>query len=79
MKIEKEQTYKLVEFQGGFAIVPPATKVQMPHAQDLVAADRNALAEYLATYLSHREAGRKPREAHELALEVCRIQKVIAL
>ena len=77
MKIEKDQTYKLTEFQGGLAIVPIGTQVKMPHAQDLIAADRDALAEYLATYLSHREAGRVPRDAHELALAACKIQKVV--
>jgi hypothetical protein len=79
MKIDNEQTYKLTEFQGGFAIAPSGTKVNMPHAQDLVVADRNSLCEYLATYLSLREAGHKPREAHESAVKACKIQKVVQL
>lgn len=79
MKIDKEQSYKLTEFQGGFAIVPAGTNVQMPFAQDLVVASRGDLCEYLNTYLSLREAGKKPREAHDTAIAARGIQKVIQI
>ena len=79
MKIEAGQTYKLTEFQGGFAIVPTGTKVQMPAAQDLCAASRNDLCEYLATYLSLRESGKPPKECHDAAIRACKFQKVIGL
>jgi hypothetical protein len=79
MIIGKEQSYKLVGFEGGFAIVPSGTKVNMPKAQEMILADRNALCEYLATYLSLREEGKPNRECHEIAMRACKIQKVIKL
>ena len=79
MKISAGQSYKLVGFAGGFAIVPGGTKVNMPAAQEMILADRNSLCEYLATYLSLREIGKPNRECHEEAMKACRIQKVIAL
>lgn len=79
MKIEQGQSYKLVGFKGGFAIVPAGTKVTMPGAQEMVLADRVKLCEYLATYLSLREAGLPNRECHERAMQENKIQKVIRL
>jgi hypothetical protein len=73
------QSYKLVGFIGGFAIVPAGTKVNMPGAQEMVLADRNNLCEYLATYLSLRETGKPNRECHDAAMKAAKIQKVIAL
>lgn len=77
--VGEEQTYKLVEFEEGFAILEPTENLKREGAQPLCLADRQHLIEYLGNYLALRESGKSKREAHELALKAARIQKGVLL